>query len=1342
MPFWEYQTRTTYNRRQRRLFEQQARSRAFNETILPQLAQRTAIPPTLLRRLPTARPDAQPITDDDVDAVTPKVDLNKIPESFRAEAARKMGIDYDEPKKRGGILGLAGEVTEAVGLDDIQQPWDILRPVKRLMDAEQRYIAKPVAEEIYRAGPITKALGLDYDVNDSVPGLVRFGTEVAVSPSTWLGPGTALNLIKGARSVAWAAPTIASMAVGPGSRRALTEVFTETIRRGGRMPPIGGGSGTSAFDEMVERFNKLGDDSFNWESVDDAILHAQRHRSYTQVARGALDKLLTPQQNSKILDTVRKWTRTGIEDIAGIRLFDGPIGPLIGHYQKVINMGNSASTIAIDAGLRIALKRAAIPVDSKVEMITDPGLVTQAFKIIPGYQTGDPLFIEDFIKYADRFNLNKQQKMFVEAFDQEFNLHRSFEKAARVPIKDQKLDPDLRYVHKERIKQPVEIGQYDEFGRRTGSTTDSRTLGQVVNARMGGRQSASLPNEFETKLAGWKSGIEYLPFFEGQRSRMMQGYKLIADKYLDNALDQFGRTTTELLDPQLTARASEISKLRGQGVNIARRLDEAIRHSNARTGSWRKLNSKFYAELPPQLKSIVDRAEHVSSSVSKAKLRENDLKALRDELGAFMEPVVKQHTTAAKEIADAKARINAFGSGEYSKRFGGRFYDPKLGNVLERELAPLPASGIERGIQAINDLARPLMATLDASFLGIQGLVAFSHNPKAWFTAFENSMFGGYDTYIEKAAHTGLLDDFRKVGGFFAAKNDFGDFITPPIVSKLPIAGKAAAKSGEWWTNFGNVLRLEMYKNAAFMKSGMTRADKEGLAKLVNNATGYSATPLTRLERIGEFAPRFFRSQFGVLADAITKGGVTGAQAKRMVTQLVGEGLLLTYMVNEFSDEVGLGGSELDWTNPGSSNFLKMRVLGRDVSIFGPWESLAKIAIHGIPYDFHDKEFDVTKPFEGVAYAARTKASPVMGRIYDIIDGETFIGEPVTDFSSPTAIAESLANIAKSSLLPISVQSLINEGDFSDWRTIPATAIEVSGVRINPLSDYENLDKARNDLAQSNYQRDWEDLEPYEQQEIYKNNPDLEEIAPNKDQAYKQLDALQERFQRQQERIDERYTGKDWLDQYHKNMENRAGAYGQWEADFPEAAARQQAKKPKNAEEAARKQYYDFFRKANEEALLPEEIAEGVQELMDNFTPSQREFIERNTGLKNTPKVARYREAQKVLKEYWRVDNTIWSKLKENGRVDEETYDDFIDNLTQDLLQRGTDPQLIGKMLDRHPIVRRMNQAVNEARQRLRLQNQAIDSALVEWYEYDPIELTIGRGPHRPSRPSPPGRLM
>ena len=169
MPFpWEYERTVKRNRRMRRGFEREARLAGFN-TIARRTAQAQGIDPEIVPQRPTMF-DKQMITGRHLDAEL-----------------------EDLPQKRGGggLLGKIGgaidDATSFVFGGEIREPWDLLRPLKRALDAEQRYISRPLAEGIF------ELTGQDYE---GAPGIVKFGLEALTSPSTFIGPDVAGKLAK------------------------------------------------------------------------------------------------------------------------------------------------------------------------------------------------------------------------------------------------------------------------------------------------------------------------------------------------------------------------------------------------------------------------------------------------------------------------------------------------------------------------------------------------------------------------------------------------------------------------------------------------------------------------------------------------------------------------------------------------------------------------------------------------------------------------------------------------------------------------------------------------------------------------------------------------------------------------------------------------------------------------------------------------------------------------------------------------------------------------------------------------------------------------------------------
>lgn len=1300
--WWTYQPRATYNQRQGDQFRRLARNHIWNQVVAPSIASEhnSSDPQMAVRPLPTfadKRPQIVDTTAVNATEAAPKLQPS---EQFNT-IAHKLGVE--SPNKGRGVLGLLGDAAEVVGLNDIEQPWDVLRPVKRILDAENRYIARPLAEGLYE--------GITGDDYESAPGLFKFGVETVLSPTTYIGVGTVTTLYKISKGLALAAPTIASMAASGGSRRGILSVLDDIVKQA-RPAPAGGAPEPEELVKFLERLNKVPDDLIGARGIQE-VYDASR-KSWTQQFRGRLDTLLTPGNANKLLDFGRSKVRGGIEGPLGIRLFDGPAVPIINEYQRHLSLGSNLATMGSEQ-IRIAIGKS-LPVDRNFELITDQKLIDEARGFVPDMQIGDPLHIEDFIEFSDNFtSLTGAQKLAIEAYEAQMDIFRQAEKAGRVGITDRPQTAG-KYVHHERIRRPEEIAEYGDDLTLTGTRTVKETLGQVVGNRLGKTQSAQVPRQFKSKIEGIHNGFEYLPFLEAQRARMHQGAKLLADEWMDRALGaaelNISRSPTALLPEDLVKNAFRLGNIKAPYLTVARKIDEAIRHGE-RGSAFTPIRSDLLAKMPQEVQDLVNKAMYVNTVTPKSQ-RVADFHALREQINSALDPVLKELSGVNQQLKVARKNIERGGTAEFPVEFNGRFYKRPVGEVLNAELRPPPPSGIEKSLISFNTFARPLMATLDLSFLGIQGLIGLATNPIAYKNAMINT-FAHYDTYVEKALRTGLADDFIKASGFFAARNDYGEFIFPKLITKIPGLGKVAEASNTSFTRFGNVLRMEMYRTGAFSK-GLNRAQKRDFAQLVNKATGYTDSKTTPIENIGLFAPRFFRAQFGILADAVTKHDLGSRGAARMMAQLIGEGVALTTMVNETF------GQELDgWLDPDSPNFMRFRVLDHDVSIFGPWDTLAKIAFKSINPIWGGDE----GPFDAAVYAARVKASPAITRIWDLVAGETFMGDETRDFSSPSAMVESFYNNAKGSFLPISAQNILSEDLPTNPKEFGATGLELLGIKSSPLSDWENKERTKSQLARDKFSKPWDDLEPYQMVEILESSPDLEDYEPRNSyqQALAMKDSISERIQPIQDKNDRELTGRRWLDAYYKLRAEQSGMYKQWEAEHPEAAAKLKAREPKNAEEAALKAYYDFFDKAEELGYLPEDIAEGLAELESTMTEGQLAYIERNTGLRNTDKVKEFRKVQKLLRPYWQADDALWTKLKESGKVTEDSLQEYVDNKTAILLEQGVAPTSIAMRVSRLPLVQQMSRATSDIRNRIRYRDKAIDDALAIWYGYTPVRL-------------------
>ena len=112
--------------------------------------------------------------------------------------------------------------------------------------------------------------------------------------------------------------------------------------------------------------------------------------------------------------------------------------------------------------------------------------------------------------------------------------------------------------------------------------------------------------------------------------------------------------------------------------------------------------------------------------------------------------------------------------------FAGRLYDADFAQDMNKYLNQAEDVGITKYINTFNNIARPFMATLDLSSVGIQGLLAAGVHPiraARYMTYAMASLFNPkiWDRFVVDNADE--IDDFIRGGGYWSDLDDAGDFM-------------------------------------------------------------------------------------------------------------------------------------------------------------------------------------------------------------------------------------------------------------------------------------------------------------------------------------------------------------------------------------------------------------------------------------------------------------------------------------------------------------------------------------------------------------------------------------
>ena len=483
--------------------------------------------------------------------------------------------------------------------------------------------------------------------------------------------------------------------------------------------------------------------------------------------------------------------------------------------------------------------------------------------------------------------------------------------------------------------------------------------------------------------------------------------------------------------------------------------------------------------------------------------------AREDKTAKYLKEVNEEYAEINKmwKVAVEDARKTPIGYGVIGKMRGVEGYSfpdaisHHVNKILEAEG---PATGrfgnLINTVENYNNMYRGLSATADLSAVGIQGVLAMADDPTAWSQAFKLSIQawgkGGDDilgpfiaSYDDIAKMTGRMNSTNwvteglRIGG---TKTEFelGAGISEAI-SNLPVVRQANRAFGF----FGDALRLGWADDMleAELRSGRTlddiirSGDARRIADVTNNMTGWaSGKAFGSMGDLLLFAPRFLQSRLETVAKAgmsLRPGAnIDQRTARRSLLKMVGYGTVLTVAANEML------GNETDFeplkNGKYNANFMRIRFGGRDWSLFGTWDSLARAMVSTAQGD--------------VLGSVRSMGSGVVQNGWDLIANEDFTRDPVRD--DPVDFA---AWIIKSHS-PFATQelpSIIGQYADDEWGVASVTLIgEIFGGKSSPLSFTDRL----NILSQETKGVDFDKLSPTTQRIIKRRVQKQDEEAREK----------------------------------------------------------------------------------------------------------------------------------------------------------------------------------------------------------------------------------------------------
>lgn len=266
-----------------------------------------------------------------------------------------------------------------------------------------------------------------------------------------------------------------------------------------------------------------------------------------------------------------------------------------------------------------------------------------------------------------------------------------------------------------------------------------------------------------------------------------------------------------------------------------------------------------------------------------------------------------------------------------------------------------------------------------------------------------------------------------------------------------------------------NVVKIEMAKSLlpTFERAGQTRE----LALFLNNMTG---TRSSLAQGIGEtqrqvestllfFSPRFLRSSFALVGDALN-GNMAGAEARKALAGMALGNVLILMALR------GLLGQPIDddFFDPSGGDFLTVELFGAKHSFPGPFRAMVALIGRSVRAAQEDPQAFL-RPLDRrenpLTRWWTSRTAPLTGFVWNAIEGRDFMGEPLVTLGE---IGEEVVE----TMAPMWFDDYLFQKP-GEERSAAGIAPSLLGLSVVPVSAAEKRNDLRDQLAQERFGRPW-----------------------------------------------------------------------------------------------------------------------------------------------------------------------------------------------------------------------------------------------------------------------------
>lgn len=435
-----------------------------------------------------------------------------------------------------------------------------------------------------------------------------------------------------------------------------------------------------------------------------------------------------------------------------------------------------------------------------------------------------------------------------------------------------------------------------------------------------------------------------------------------------------------------------------------------------------------------------------------------------------------------------------------------------FGSGLAKAILQKRAFGTKawQGTLDILNIPRATLASWDLSFPLRQGIMLLPGHPKQWVKSFGQMMKAArpghkgkdYARYLEDMAESSRYAGLRHRAKLEITQWGLADITAreEPFLSSWAELIPGVKWSERTFTTMSNQLRINVFDDIArnWEKAGMSWTSHPEaytrLAAFLNHATGRGTIPeryvgITPHLNALFFSPRYQLSRPQVVYDAFVS--MKNPAARKVIVgdlvKFVGTGTTSMWLLNQI-EGVDV---ELD---PRSSDFGKVKYGNTRYDFWAGYSQIARLIAQvsaGQAMPKGGELYNINRA-DTIERYIRTKLSPPAGFAWDVLEGQTFLGEEMV--FEPTFIGKE----ALKRTVPMVAQDIIEAVRYQGLDgALPITSITAFfglGVGTWEPSKWELLSREQDHLANATYGKEWDKLNEVQQDVLKRDNKLLDNL--------------------------------------------------------------------------------------------------------------------------------------------------------------------------------------------------------------------------------------------------------